>query len=372
MECGFNFNHRLGWRRVLVDVAAAGHHLQRRCQGDIAGGAIRQASCAPERQGAGHHRGRAPTRGRGSYTTTNDTLVLWVRQEYDASGNQFHNFQYYVYDKAGTACVSGLRPQLRWKQPAGQRGCGCPARRLPAPAGQIDVRVQEQGNGGQEMSEQKFVVSNPVRNSFAKWTAEPLPSTKEDDDLSVTLTKLVAGADMTYQRNQDNPDDALNKGVQVAFHVERAGKPVTNWRPVSVETTDATGNRTVINYGPDGNPVQWNGDEGTFTYQYGLWPDEPAWKLRMEFTQTLRFQQRRTVDGAEHSGGARKPAEFQQFCARQTFWRNAPAGGIQTRPPLAPRPTWAATTSKFFRQCSSRIAVDRRLPPKLIDRSSAA
>jgi hypothetical protein len=81
----------------------------------------------------------------------------------------------------------------------------------------------------------------------------------------------------------------MNKGVQVAFHVERAGKPVTNWAPVSVETTDATGNRTAISYGPNGNQAQWHGDEATFTYQNGLWPDEPAWKLRMEMTQTADF-----------------------------------------------------------------------------------
>ena len=52
-----------------------------------------------------------------------------------------------------------------------------------------------------------------------------LANKQTDGDLAMTLTKLVAGADMPYQRNQDNPDDAMNKGVQVAFHVERNGKP---------------------------------------------------------------------------------------------------------------------------------------------------
>src|ERR1039458_8159662 len=75
------------------------------------------------------------------------------------------------------------------------------------------------------------------------------------------------------------------RGVQVVYHLEPAGKPVANWQPVSVETTDATGNRTAINYGPNGNQVQWNGDEGTFTYPHGLWPDEPAWKLRLIMAQ---------------------------------------------------------------------------------------
>jgi len=222
-----------------------------------------------------------------SFTTEKDTLVLWVRQQYDASGNQYHNFQYYVYDEADTACVQTYGVNYAGNNRGSNEVVGVRLDAFPHRQGKFVVRVQEQGNGGQEMSEQKFVVSNPAAGkSYAKWTAEPLPSTKEDGDLSVTLTKLVAGADTPYQRNQDNPDDAMNKGVQVAYHVESNGKPVTNWTPASVETTDATGNRTAINYGPNGgNQVQWNGDEGAFTYQYGLWPDEPAWKLRMEFTQ---------------------------------------------------------------------------------------
>ena len=241
--------------------------------------AAKPAAAAPVRRG-----------GASSFTTPTDTLVLWVRQEYDASGNQYHNFQYYVYDEAETACVQTFGRNYVGNNRGSNEVVAVQFDAFPRRQGKLHVRVQEQGNGGQELSEQKFVVSNPVRNSFAKWTAETLPSTKEDGDLAVTLTKLVAGADMPYQRNSDNPDDAMNKGVQVVFHVERAGKRGTNWTPVSVETTDATGNRTAINYGPNsGNQVQWNGDEGTFTYQYGLWPDEPAWKLRMEMTQSSDF-----------------------------------------------------------------------------------
>jgi hypothetical protein len=147
------------------------------------------------------------------------------------------------------------------------------------------VRVQEQGNGGQEMSEQKFVIPNPALKSFTKWTAEPLPATKADDDVSVTLTKLAAGADMPGQRNQDDADDAANKGVQAVFHVERNGKPVSNWQPVSVETSDATGNHA--NGGISQN--NWQDNNDTVAYQYGLWPDEPAWKLKFEFSQQSNF-----------------------------------------------------------------------------------
>jgi hypothetical protein len=220
--------------------------------------------------------------GGGSFTTPTETLVLWVRQQYDSK--QYHYFQYYAYDKADTACVQTYGRNYGNGRQQGNEVVAIQLDAFPQRQGKFVVRVQQQGNGGQEMSEQKFVISNPVRKSFPKWTAESLPDTKTDDDLSVTLTKLVFGADSPYNRNQDNPDDPANKGVAATYHVERNGKPVTNWQPVSIETTDATGNH--VNGGPN---TQWNGDEGVATYQWGLWSDEPAWKVRAEFSQQSDF-----------------------------------------------------------------------------------
>jgi hypothetical protein len=226
---------------------------------------------------------------RRSFTTPNDALVVWVRAKYDYSPTQNLNFQLAVYDQAGTACAQAYGNVASGNR-SGDDILTFQFAAFPRREGKLHLRAQENGSGSQETADGKFIISNPAaKKSFAKWTPEPLPSTKEDGDLSVTLTKLVAGAAMPYQRNQDDPDDAINKGVQVVFHVERAGKRVTNWQPASVETTDATGNRTAMSYAPNGNQVQWNGDEGAFTYQYGLWPGEPAWKLRLELTQNSDF-----------------------------------------------------------------------------------
>ena len=219
--------------------------------------------------------------GPGSFTTPTDTLVLWVRQQYDPK--QYHYFQYYTYDKADTACVQTYGRNYGNNR-QGNEVVAVQLDAFPRRQGKFVVRVQQQGNGGQEMADQKFVISNPVRKSFTKWTAEPLPATKVDDDMSVTLTKLVFGADTTYNRNQDNPDDPVNKGVQATFQVQRNGKTARNWQPVSIETSDATGNH--VGGGPS---TQWNGDESVATYQWGLWSDEPAWKLRAEFSQQSDF-----------------------------------------------------------------------------------
>jgi hypothetical protein len=107
----------------------------------------------------------------------------------------------------------------------------------------------------------------------------------------VTLSKLVAGANPTYTRNDADPDDPMNKAVQATFHVERNGQPVSNWQPVAVDTFDGSGNQ-VSGWGPGlgntGPPGDWANGDGTLTYQYGLWLDEP-WKIRVEFSQQSDF-----------------------------------------------------------------------------------
>jgi hypothetical protein len=216
-----------------------------------------------------------------SFTTPTDTLVIWVRQEHDPQ--QYANFQYYLYDKGATACIVSYGGGGNGRQ--GSEVVGVQFSAFPRRQGKFIVRVQEQSNNGQEMSDQKFVVRNPARKSFPTWTAEPLPATKQDEDFSVTLTKLVAGATMPYQRDNDDVDDAANKGVQATFHAERSGNAVTNWEPVSVETSDATGNH--VGGGVEKN--DWQDNDDTVVYQYGLWPDEAAWKLRVEFSQQSNF-----------------------------------------------------------------------------------
>jgi hypothetical protein len=215
-----------------------------------------------------------------SFTTDKDTLVIWVHWQYDSK--QYHYFQFYLYDKDGTACVqAGPR---NWRN-NGNEVVAVQFDAFPRRQGKFYVRAQEQGNGGQELSDQKFVIRNPAHGSLTKWTPEPLPATKEDDDVAVTLTKLAAGMPSPFTRNDIDADDAAAKSVQAIFHVERNGKPVTNWQPVSVETTDATGNH--VNGGIQQN--NWQDNNDTVTYQYGLWPDEPAWKVKFEFSQQSDF-----------------------------------------------------------------------------------
>jgi hypothetical protein len=98
------------------------------------------------------------------------------------------------------------------------------------------------------------------------------------------LNRLEFGAKAPYARNPKTQNDPMNKAVLAAFQIQQNGKTATNWQPAQVETSDATGNHIT-----GWCNSHWENDEEVTLYQYGLWPDEPAWKLRVEFSRTSGF-----------------------------------------------------------------------------------
>ncbi|HEX7617798.1 MAG TPA: hypothetical protein VF480_03665, partial [Verrucomicrobiae bacterium] len=149
-----------------------------------------------------------------SFTTQNDTLVVWLRLEHDPQ--QYPNYQFYIYDKAGTACTEGQRNYFN--NTGGQQSKEVFAIQFdafPRHAGRLAMRVQGYvQSAGQVWAQEKFKFANPVNKSFPKWTPEPLPAKNEDGGLTVTLDKFSFGASSSFNRDQDNPDDAINKGVE--------------------------------------------------------------------------------------------------------------------------------------------------------------
>ncbi len=228
--------------------------------------------------------GRVRSIGGARMDSTNDTVVVWIEAEHKP--NQYPNYELMVYDKANTACVSTYaRNQSQIKNGVELQGFMLDA--FPRWDSKMILRVKSWGNNGQRVSKEQFFVSNPARNkSFAKWAPDPIPDSQSDGDLNVTLTKLVTDAQLPYNRGNGVPqNDPANKCVQIAFDVQQKGQAVTNWQPIRVVTSDAAGN-SIQGWV---NDFRQNGQESGYFYQEGLWPDEPAWKLRLEFSRTSGF-----------------------------------------------------------------------------------
>jgi hypothetical protein len=227
-----------------------------------------------------------PARARGRnqmFDTTNDTLVIWIQSEHKAK--QWPNYQMMVYDPANTACVSSWsRMNTQIKNGVDIQGFMLNA--FPRRGRKIDLRIAVWNNGGgMKLARGRFVISNPARGWFPQWTPEPLPNTQSDGDLDVTLTRLVYGVQGFYGSRNGINNDPMNRAMLAAFRTEQKGVVVTNWQPVRIETSDATGNQVMNN----GWSNTREGDESVMTYQWGLWPDESAWKLRVEMSRTSGF-----------------------------------------------------------------------------------
>lgn len=214
--------------------------------------------------------------------STNDTVVVWIEAEHKP--NQYPNYQLMVYDKANTACVSTYsRTQSQIKTGVEIQGFMLGA--YPRWDRKTVLRVMSYGQRGQQVSKEQFIVSNPARGSFAKWTPEPLPDTQTDGDLDVTLTRLIYGASFN-RGNGVSQKDPMSKAVLAVFRTEQKGVVMTNWQPVRITTSDASGNSIENNSWSNGRD---DSGDATITYQWGLWPDETPWKLRVEMSRTSGF-----------------------------------------------------------------------------------
>lgn len=224
--------------------------------------------------------------GGGRIDTTNDTLVVWVLSE--KKGNRTGpNDQLMVYDAANTACVSSwARDYSQIKNGTTLEGFLLDA--YPKHDRKIVLRIAGYSNtgGGMQVAKGQFVIANPTRGPFPKWTPDPLPSTQSDGDLNVTLTRLIYGVQGFQRGTGVSAKDPMSKAVLAAFRTEQNGVVMTNWQPYRIAMSDATGNQI--------QNTSWSNrrdkDEAVMVFQWGLWPDEPAWKLNVEMTRTSGFK----------------------------------------------------------------------------------
>ena len=225
------------------------------------------------------------TRGSGAQMNSADNaLVVWVEYQHKASQNrnQYPNYQFFIYDKAGTACVGNYTTTQSQVNNAVSI-LGYMFNAYPRWDNKMIVRVASNGNGNRQVAKEQFVISNPKHVSVTQWTPEAMPDKKTDGDLAVTLTKLDAGA--RGFNGMGSPKDPMSKAVLAVFHTEQNGVTATNWQPVGIATSDASGNHAQNNSWSTSRDA--NGD-ATMTYQWGLWPDQP-WKLRVEMSRTAGF-----------------------------------------------------------------------------------
>jgi hypothetical protein len=231
-----------------------------------------------------HHVFSSPKIALKRINTATDTLCVWIREEF--SGQSPGDYTVFIWDKSGAFCAGNATIQ---RYPAGP-GADVACLRLAAfPRRDGKLRLQIEADDSQDepqVLENEFVVTFPAQNPSARWQPQSLPVTQEGDGFTVMLTRLVYGVSFAQPKDPVTADPA-DKAVLAAFRIEQNDIIATNWQPVRIESWDATGNHSVSS----ARKNQRDGDEEVMIYQWGLSPDEPAWKLRAEFLRTSGFAQ---------------------------------------------------------------------------------
>ena len=120
---------------------------------------------------------------------------------------------------------------------------------------------------------------NPVHADAPAWKPDPLPASRADRGVEFTLVQCTAEDVVRRERGFAS---ALNT---LTFQIAERGRRTTNWQLRTIDASDALGNR---NFYEVASYSESNGAE-TWTGNWLLWPDEPAWKLRLEFARRGGF-----------------------------------------------------------------------------------
>jgi hypothetical protein len=211
------------------------------------------------------------------------TLMVWVMWR-GGDANQRELTDAAVFDDHGTECEP-IRSQATLYLYDPPRGAirGWEFTHFPRRAGMIGLRLYTRGAAYNPDRMAEFQFPNPAPRRYPGWTASPLPITVRAGEWEFSLVKFTTGEPIP---DRDKPSRGwVAPWTSAAFRVASNGQPSRAWTVASMELTDATGN-TANSYRSaasnlDGQPV--------FGLSAALWPDEPAWRLKVEFSRIEDF-----------------------------------------------------------------------------------
>jgi hypothetical protein len=126
-------------------------------------------------------------------------------------------------------------------------------------------------------------VGNAAYGRFPEWAASTPPVAVKQGELEFSLVELRSvepvPEGLKIQRSYIAP------WTTAAFAVRREGKEDPAWRLRKFEALGSTGNSFTIYM----SPVQRRGSQLGLGFSNVLWPDEPAWKFRVEFSPEANF-----------------------------------------------------------------------------------
>lgn len=150
---------------------------------------------------------------------------------------------------------------------------------LPRHSKNVRLRLHQWDEDTKSVCVGEFKLAVSPRREVPLGKPEPLPIRRVDGELEVALTQFTAENEVRANRGFVSALHTLT------FQVSTQGQRTTNWQLRTIEASDALGNRNIAWVA---SFLDRNGDE-TWFGPWLLWPDEPAWRLRLEFARRSGF-----------------------------------------------------------------------------------
>ena len=211
------------------------------------------------------------------------TLMVWVMWR-GGNANPRELTDASVFDDHGVECEP-VRSQATLYLHDPPRGAirGWEFKHFPRRAGTIGLRLYARGAVYKPDRLAEFQFPNPAPRTYPAWTASPLPITVRAGEWEFSLVKFTTGEPIP---DRDKPSRGwVAPWTSTAFHVGSNGQPSRAWTVPSLELTDATGN-TANSYRSAASRIE---GQPIFGLSAALWPDEPAWRLNVEFSRIVDF-----------------------------------------------------------------------------------
>jgi hypothetical protein len=214
-------------------------------------------------------------------------LALVTRQEGGSTNNPIKLERILVVDQNGLG-YEAVSDAITLNEP-GEIIQGWRFRAFPRRQKTVRCRFIYKTSSGHYASAAEIDLPNPARGRHPDWISEPVPVAKRDGDLEVTLLDFAAG--LNHEQEVEPKDRWYWIGRQTTravFKVQQAGRERLSWKLQSLLIADATGNHWKPSLE---NPPGIAQGDGNLVAEFigALWPSEPAWRLRIEFSRTNDF-----------------------------------------------------------------------------------
>ena len=228
----------------------------------------------------------------GSATTPEPTLIIWLGRTTNNAAAPLGTGYFTALLSDASGFISGDHASMYgWGSNTEQMQFGVVPRRDQV----ISVNFFHHSPTGGVSQCGSLPFANPLYGAFPQWQPKPLPATRRVDDVALTLEKVSTGHDQNSSIRADRNGHVIHEfgtnrvdGQNLTFCFIRL-QPLANtnqvWCVAGEEVSDVTGNKA------PSTSFGWGSlEEGYFSFEPGLWPNESAWKLRCEIKRARGFE----------------------------------------------------------------------------------